>query len=133
MTKSVEDDDGATAGVTHPRRRRRSRVSQVDGVADARRAAAALAIETAERVRQVAAELGYRGTSPPRACCAEDDRTIGVVVPRLTDTVMAMLFEEIARAAGDRAVRHRRHDRRPEPKPTAAADAARAAGSTGWS
>ncbi len=53
---------------------------------------------TAQRVRQVAAELGY--VRDPSAASLRRGRTmtIGVVVPRLTDTVMAMLYEALAHA-----------------------------------
>lgn len=53
---------------------------------------------TAERVRQVAAELGYRKDVSASSLRRGSTGTIGVVVPRLTDTVMAMLYEEIAHA-----------------------------------
>ena len=53
---------------------------------------------TAKRVRKVAAELGY-----VRDVSAANQRrgktmTIGVIVPRLTDTVMAMFYESLAHA-----------------------------------
>src|SRR3546814_13041641 len=55
--------------------------------------------ETAERVREVAARLGYRKDSRASALRRQQSGTIGVLVPRLTDTVMAILFENIAAAA----------------------------------
>jgi LacI family transcriptional regulator len=53
---------------------------------------------TARRVRQVAAELGYRRDLSAANLRRGKTMTIGVVVPRLTDTVMAMLYEAIAHA-----------------------------------
>ncbi|MFE3997883.1 LacI family DNA-binding transcriptional regulator [Nocardioides sp. YIM B13467] len=58
--------------------------------------------ETAERVREVAARLGYRKDSRASALRRQQSGTIGVLVPRLTDTVMAILFENIAAAAAER-------------------------------
>ncbi|MGL4288359.1 MAG: LacI family DNA-binding transcriptional regulator, partial [Phreatobacter sp.] len=54
--------------------------------------------ETARRVRQVAAELGYARDAAAASLRRGKSLTIGVIVPRLTDTVMAMLYEAIARA-----------------------------------
>ena len=54
---------------------------------------------TAERVRKVAAELGYVRDPLASGLRRVGTSTVGVVVPRLTDTVMAMLYEEIAAAA----------------------------------
>ena len=54
--------------------------------------------ETARRVRQVAAELGYVRDLSAASLRRGRTMTIGVIVPRLTDTVMAMLYEAIARA-----------------------------------
>lgn len=53
---------------------------------------------TAQRVRQVAAALGYRRDLSAANLRRGKTMTIGVVVPRLTDTVMAMLYEAIAHA-----------------------------------
>jgi LacI family transcriptional regulator len=53
---------------------------------------------TAQRVRRVAAELGYRRDLSAANLRRGKTMTIGVVVPRLTDTVMAMLYEAIAHA-----------------------------------
>jgi LacI family transcriptional regulator len=58
----------------------------------------------AERVRQVAAELGYVRNPLASGLRRTGTSTIGVVVPRLTDTVMAMLYEEIAAATVDRGL-----------------------------
>lgn len=54
--------------------------------------------ETARRVRQVAADLGYVRDVSAASLRRGQTNTIGVVVPRLTDTVMAMLYEALAHA-----------------------------------
>jgi LacI family transcriptional regulator len=54
--------------------------------------------DTAKRVRQVAAELGYMRDVAAASLRRGKSLTIGVVVPRLTDTVMAMLYEALAHA-----------------------------------
>jgi LacI family transcriptional regulator len=59
---------------------------------------------TAERVRQVAAELGYVRNPLASGLRRTGTSTIGVVVPRLTDTVMAMLYEEIAAVTASRGL-----------------------------
>jgi LacI family transcriptional regulator len=53
----------------------------------------------ADRVRRAAADLGYVRDPLASGLRRSGTSTIGVVVPRLTDTVMAMLYEEIAAAA----------------------------------
>jgi LacI family transcriptional regulator len=53
---------------------------------------------TAQRVRQVAAELGYTRDVSAASLRRGQTMTVGVVVPRLTDTVMAMLYEALAHA-----------------------------------
>lgn len=53
---------------------------------------------TAQRVRQVATELGYVRDPSAASLRRGTTMTIGVVVPRLTDTVMAMLYEALAHA-----------------------------------
>lgn len=55
--------------------------------------------ETARRVREVARELGYVRDLSAASLRRGKTMTIGVIVPRLTDTVMAMLYEELAHAA----------------------------------
>lgn len=55
--------------------------------------------ETARHVRRVAAELGYVRDVSAASLRRGRTMTIGVIVPRLTDTVMAMLYEALARAA----------------------------------
>lgn len=54
--------------------------------------------ETAKRVRQVAKDLGYMRDVAAASLRRGKTMTIGVVVPRLTDTVMAMLYEALAHA-----------------------------------
>jgi LacI family transcriptional regulator len=54
--------------------------------------------ETARRVRQAAADLGYFRDVSAASLRRGKTLTIGVVVPRLTDTVMAMLYEALAHA-----------------------------------
>lgn len=54
--------------------------------------------QTAKRVRQLAAELGYHRDLSAASLRRGKTMTIGVVVPRLTDTVMAMLYESLAHA-----------------------------------
>jgi LacI family transcriptional regulator len=53
---------------------------------------------TARRVRQIAAQLGYVRDVSAASLRRGKTSTIGVIVPRLTDTVMAMLYEALARA-----------------------------------
>lgn len=55
--------------------------------------------KTARLVRKVAADLGYVRDVSAANLRRGKTLTIGVIVPRLTDTVMAMLYEAIARAA----------------------------------
>lgn len=54
--------------------------------------------DTARRVREVAARLGYMRDVSAASLRRGQTHTIGVIVPRLTDTVMAMLYEALARA-----------------------------------
>jgi LacI family transcriptional regulator len=54
--------------------------------------------ELARRIRVVADDLGYSPNSAAASLRRQRSRTVGVVVPRLTDIVMAMLYEEIASA-----------------------------------
>jgi len=58
---------------------------------------------TAERVRETALRLGYRRDAYASGLRRQSTGTIGVLVPRLSDTVMAILFEEIARACAERS------------------------------
>ncbi len=54
--------------------------------------------DTAKRVRQVAVDLGYFRDGAAASLRRGKTMTIGMIVPRLTDTVMAMLYESFARA-----------------------------------
>lgn len=56
----------------------------------------------AAHVRKVAEELGYRRNSFASSLRRGETRTLGVLVPRLSDTVMALMFEELERAASAR-------------------------------
>ena len=58
--------------------------------------------ETAKRVRKVAEELGYVRDVSAASLRRGKTGMIGVIVPRLTDTVMAMLYEALQRAAARR-------------------------------
>ena len=58
----------------------------------------------ADRVRKAAADLGYVRDPLASGLRRSGTSTIGVIVPRLTDTVMAMLYEEIAAAAAARGL-----------------------------
>lgn len=53
----------------------------------------------AERVRQIADELGYVRDVSAASLRRGKTGMIGVIVPRLTDTVMAMLYESLSKAA----------------------------------
>jgi LacI family transcriptional regulator len=53
---------------------------------------------TALRVRRVAAEMGYFRDLSAASLRRGKTMAIGVIVPRLTDTVMAMLYEALAKA-----------------------------------
>lgn len=54
---------------------------------------------SARRVREVAAKLGYVRDLAAANLRRGSTGQIGVIVPRLTDTVMAMLYESLAKAA----------------------------------
>lgn len=56
----------------------------------------------AAHVRKVAEELGYRRNSFASSLRRGETRTLGVLVPRLSDTVMALMFEALERAAAGR-------------------------------
>ncbi|MCX6407446.1 MAG: LacI family DNA-binding transcriptional regulator [Propionibacteriales bacterium] len=57
---------------------------------------------SAQRVRDAAQRLGYRRDRFASALRRQQTRTVGVLVPRLTDTVMAMTFEQVAAACARR-------------------------------
>lgn len=54
---------------------------------------------TAKRVRAVADELGYRRNVSASSLRRGATATIGVLVPRLTDAVMALMFEAVERTS----------------------------------
>lgn len=54
---------------------------------------------TAQHVRKVAQDLGYMRDVSAASLRRGKTSMIGVIVPRLTDTVMAMLFEALSHAA----------------------------------
>ncbi|MFM2475276.1 LacI family DNA-binding transcriptional regulator, partial [Burkholderia cenocepacia] len=54
---------------------------------------------TAVRVREVAESLGYRRNLSASSLRRGATSTIGVLVPRLTDAVMALMYEALERAA----------------------------------
>ncbi|MET0170990.1 MAG: LacI family DNA-binding transcriptional regulator, partial [Agrobacterium vaccinii] len=54
--------------------------------------------ETARRVKQIAEKLGYVRDVSAASLRRGNTMTVGVIVPRLTDTVMAMLYEALAKA-----------------------------------
>jgi len=54
--------------------------------------------ETAERVRRIAKELGYVRDASAAGLRRGSTQTIGIIVPKLTDTVMAMIYEALARS-----------------------------------
>lgn len=58
----------------------------------------------ADRVRQVADELGYVRDPLAAGLRRTGTSAVGVVVPRLTDIVMALLYEEISAAAAARGL-----------------------------
>ncbi|WP_316860972.1 substrate-binding domain-containing protein [uncultured Cohaesibacter sp.] len=55
--------------------------------------------EVAQRVRRIAKELGYVRDISAANLRRGSTSMIGLIVPRLTDTVMAMLYEALQRAA----------------------------------
>lgn len=54
---------------------------------------------SAEKVREAAKQLGYRRDYVASSLRRGDTGTIGVLVPRLTDTVTAMFYEAVSQAA----------------------------------
>lgn len=54
--------------------------------------------DTARRVRQAVLDLGYVRDVSAANLRRGKTMTVGIIVPRLTDTVMAMLYEALARA-----------------------------------
>ncbi|WP_253904301.1 LacI family DNA-binding transcriptional regulator [Arthrobacter sp. Br18] len=62
--------------------------------------AAGVSAETVQRVRELAAMLGYRRDVGAAGLRTGSSRLIGVLVPRLTDIVLATIYESIDVAAG---------------------------------
>jgi LacI family transcriptional regulator len=60
---------------------------------------AGISAETVERVRKIASELGYIRNSTGASLRTGRTRMIGVLVPRLTDVVLAQIYEAIDEAA----------------------------------
>lgn len=60
--------------------------------------------ETAQRVRRVAEEMGYIRDPLASGLRRSGTGTLGVIVPRLTDTAMAMVYEAVSRAAAARGL-----------------------------
>jgi LacI family transcriptional regulator len=56
---------------------------------------------TAERIRALAAELGYRRNPAAAALRTRRSRVFGVLVPRLTDFVLARIYEGLDAAAAE--------------------------------
>lgn len=54
--------------------------------------------EPRKRVRKIAEKLGYVRDVSASSLRRGNTMTVGVIVPRLTDTVMAMLYESLAKA-----------------------------------
>jgi LacI family transcriptional regulator len=92
--RATIDDVARLAGVSK---------STVSRTLNATRGAAGT--EVARRIRRVADELEYSPNLSAANLRRQRTDTLGVVVPRLTDTVMAMLYEEIA-VACRRSGRH---------------------------
>lgn len=60
--------------------------------------------ENAQKVRKVAEELGYRRNVYASGLRRRESGLIGVLVPRLTDSVMSLMYEAIERAARSRGM-----------------------------
>ena len=60
--------------------------------------------DTARNVRRIAAELGYVRDMSAASLRRGKTGMIGVIVPRLTDTVMAMLYEALQKAAARKSL-----------------------------
>jgi len=58
--------------------------------------------KAAERIRQVAQQMGYRRDIMASSLRRGGTGTIGILVPRLSDTVMALAYEALFRAAAAR-------------------------------
>lgn len=82
----------AAAGV-HPSTASRA----LNGIPDAR-----IPEETLARIRKVAAELGYEPNPWARSLRTQRTMMIGLLIPRLTDVVLAKMFEAAEEHARDR-------------------------------
>ncbi|MEV5754354.1 LacI family DNA-binding transcriptional regulator [Actinoallomurus sp. NPDC052308] len=60
--------------------------------------------DTAERIRRLAAELGYQPDPHGSGLRTGRSRLIGVLVPRLSDLVLSTIYEGIDEAAGERGL-----------------------------
>ncbi|GAB3989532.1 LacI family DNA-binding transcriptional regulator [Actinoallomurus acanthiterrae] len=60
--------------------------------------------DTAERIRRLAAELGYQPDPHGSGLRTGRSRLIGVLVPRVSDLVLATIYEGIDEAAGERGL-----------------------------
>jgi LacI family transcriptional regulator len=85
-------------------------LADIARMAGVSRSAASRALDTvnptasasAQRVREIAAEHGYVPNAWAANLRLQRSGVIGVVVPRLTDTVMAMLYEALVRECNER-------------------------------
>lgn len=59
---------------------------------------------TVERVRKLADELGYRPNPHATSLRTQRSNLVGVLVPRLSDIVLATIYEGIEEAAGERGL-----------------------------
>ena len=59
--------------------------------------------ETVQRIRQLATELNYRPNPHATSLKTQRSRVIGVLVPRLSDLVLATIYEGIDEAAAKAA------------------------------
>ena len=101
---ALGEDDGVTARPANIRdvaREAGVSTSTVSRILDERLPPSRSA--TAERVRTVAQQLGYKRDIYASALRRQHTGTIGVLVPRLSDTVMAILFEEVALVCAQRS------------------------------
>ncbi|WP_237143049.1 LacI family DNA-binding transcriptional regulator [Pseudomonas citronellolis] len=81
-------------------------VSTVSRVLNGSQDSAALAAspETVQRIRQLAAELNYRPNPHATSLKTQRSQVIGVLVPRLSDLVLATIYEGIDEAATNNRV-----------------------------
>lgn len=93
-----------------PRSRRRPTLSEIAEAAGVHPSTASRALsgraesvrpETAKRIKEIAVTLGYHPNPAAFSLRTGRSRTIGVIVPRLTDLVLARVFEGIDDAARD--------------------------------